>query len=213
MSLTSATFSDQVFQVKTIDEAKRIILTQEDNLTYEQRWQRETPYLTKLITDNIELSPESLVLDFGCGIGRLSKELISLTGCRCIGVDTSNNMLALSINYVNSERFLAVHPAMLKYLDLPFDLALSIWALQHVYNLQQAIDTVTDSLMLGGKLFIVNEKRRALPTAEGFWADDGLDIRKMLSKQLKLVREDTLNPAITTPGQSERTFWAIYDKA
>jgi SAM-dependent methyltransferase len=212
MSLAAATFSDQIFNVSNLAEAKRIILTQESNLTPDQRWLQETPHLVNLIITNIDLNPNSLVLDFGCGVGRLPKELISHSGCRCVGVDTSDSMLSLSVAYCCSDRYLACRPAMLKYLKLSFDLTLSIWALQHVHHLQQEIDTISNGLRPGGKLFIVNEKRRVLPTAEGFWADDGLDIRRLLSRSLTLVKEGKLNPAVAAKGQSERTFWAIYEK-
>jgi SAM-dependent methyltransferase len=192
MSLTAATFSDQVFNVKNLDEAKRIILTQAPGMTPEQRWVRETPYLVDLITSNIPLEPDSLVLDFGCGVGRIPKELITNCGCRCVGVDTSDSMLAIGMSYVGSERYIACSPAMLRFLDLQFDLVLSVWALQHVRNLQLEIDAITESLKDGGMLFIVNEKA--------------------LSKRLILVKEGTLNPAIMAKGQPESAFWAIYEK-
>lgn len=212
MSLVAATFSDQIFNVKTVADAKRIILTQEVNMTPDQRWDRETPYLTSLIIANVDLTPESLVLDFGCGIGRLSKELIINIGCRCVGVDTSDNMLGLGVSYVTSDRYLACSPSMLKFLDLKFDLTLSVWSLQHVRNLELEIDRIAEGLKDRGKLFIVNEKRRFLPTGEGYWADDGLDIRKALDKRFILTREGVLNPAVVALGQSERTFWAVYEK-
>jgi len=211
MSLTAATYSDAVFNVKNLDEAKRIILTQEVNASSEQRWQQETPYIVDLITSNVALSPESLVLDFGCGVGRIPKELISATGCRCVGVDTSVSMLALGLSYVSSDRYLAVSPEMLRYLDLKFDLVLSVWALQHVRHLEREINDLTRFMPHKGKLFIVNEKTRFIPTAEGHWADDGQNIRKLLEKYFFLVSEGTLSPSATAKGQPERCFWAVYE--
>src|SRR5262245_36124886 len=132
MSLIAASYAPQIFDVKTLEQAKGIILTQASELSTEQRWQLETPYLENLILTNINLNSESLVLDFGCGVGRMAKELILSTDCRVVGVDTSTSMLGLGVAYVGHDHYLACHPGMLDFLDLKFDLALSIWALQHV---------------------------------------------------------------------------------
>ena len=133
MSETAATYFPGIFDVKTSDEAMRIILTAEDSTT-QNRWATETPYLADLITSNIKLSDQSLVLDYGCGIGRMAKALIDRHGCRVIGVDMSPSMRALAVGYVASDNFLACPPEMLDVLiarGMRCDAALSIWVLQH----------------------------------------------------------------------------------
>jgi len=211
MSLTAANYSSHIFNVKTLDQAKGVILTQASELTTEQRWQLETPYLEDLILSNVDIDAKSLVLDFGCGVGRISKELIISTNCRCVGVDTSISMLGLGLAYVGSGRYLACAPDMLEFLNLKFDVALSIWALQHVRDLEGEIDRILGSLKPGGKLFLVNMEKRALPTEE-CWVDDGQDIRKILGERCVLKKEGKLDPAINSKLQSQLTFWAIYEK-
>ena len=48
--------------------------TPEDSTT-EKRWEVETPYLGAMIVDHLALDQRSRVLDYGCGIGRSSKEI------------------------------------------------------------------------------------------------------------------------------------------
>jgi len=211
VTLTASGYAPQIFDVKNLDQAKQIILTQESGFTTEQRWQIETPYLEDLILSNTDLDGESLVLDFGCGVGRVSKELIISTNCRCIGVDISPSMLALGVAYVGTERFLACSPDMLAFLDLKFDLVLSIWALQHVRDLGDEIDRIFRVMKPGGKLFVVNMNHRALPTRT-MWVDDGQDIKKSLESRFALMKQGTLDPEIVGKEQAAVTFWAIYSK-
>jgi SAM-dependent methyltransferase len=55
------------------------------------------------LTGSFALDRNSLVLDYGCGIGRIAKELIKQTGCHVIGVDISPSMLGLAYPYVHSD--------------------------------------------------------------------------------------------------------------
>ena len=71
-------YTPEIFEKKSMEEAKNIILTQEKGTTTAQRWELETPYITESILSKVSLTPQSLVLDFGCGIGRISKELIEI---------------------------------------------------------------------------------------------------------------------------------------
>src|SRR5262249_33707894 len=112
MTQPVVTYDPSIFDVTTLEDAMRIILTPEDSTT-EQRWATETPYLTDLVSRCFELSPTSLVLDYGCGLGRMAKALIARHGCHVVGVDISRNMRSMAAAYVDSDRFFACPPAML----------------------------------------------------------------------------------------------------
>src|SRR4051794_14926580 len=63
---------------------------------------------------------------------------------------------------------------------------------------------------LGGSLLIVNNVRRAVPTLERGWANDGIDIRQALANSFTLEAGEILvSPAVSSP-LSGRTFWAAY---
>jgi SAM-dependent methyltransferase len=149
------TYNPEIFSVPDMSRAKNIILTAESSTT-EERWKTETPMLAALIAaHNNKIGPDTVVLDYGCGIGRVAKELIAKHGCRVIGVDISPSMRALSIEYVNSDSFFACPPAMLKLLidgGLRVDLAISIWVLQHCLSPGIDIGYLRDALKPGGRL-------------------------------------------------------------
>jgi hypothetical protein len=77
MSQTRITPDLAFFDRATLRDAMSVILTAQDSTT-EHRWATETPYLTDLISRTARLSADSLVLDYGCGVGRMAKALIEL---------------------------------------------------------------------------------------------------------------------------------------
>lgn len=207
MSHLAATYSPQVFNVANIAEAKAIILTEEAaDATTEQRWRLETPYLIALMAP-LDLKPESFVLDYGCGIGRLSKGLIERYGCRVVGVDISQNMRTLASQYVGSDRFMACAPDMLSVSGLRFDAALAVWVLQHCFNPEGDIARIRTALKPAGNLFVANAHLRIVPTDAG-WVDDGGDVRAMLDRSFKAVTSGTLDPAIVSRTVSDHAYWA-----
>ena len=68
----------QVFDVTTFDQAKNVVLTYSDKDP--EKFERETNFLVDAIQKNIDLDESKTVLDFGCGMGRVSKE----SGLQCL---------------------------------------------------------------------------------------------------------------------------------
>ena len=97
--MTTLTYLPQVFDVLNMQSAREVILTHEGAASAEERWQTETPYVADLIENALSVTSETTLIDYGCGIGRLAKELITRHGCRVIGVDISINMRALAVDY------------------------------------------------------------------------------------------------------------------
>ena len=206
------TYNPGVFAVDSIPAAMSIILTAEDSTT-EKRWRTETPYLADLINKNLELSPNSWVLDYGCGIGRIAKELIARHGCQVVGVDISPSMRALAPTYVASDRFFACASAMLDGLierGIAFDAAISIWVLQHCLHPGDDIARIKRALRPQGKLFVMNTIHRAVPTRELAWVNDGIDLRSELGREFTQLVEGAPAKEQTTPETSERCFWAAF---
>lgn len=198
--------------IENVDEAVDIIVTGTEGMTSQQRWNDETPALMRIMEKHID--PRSRVLDYGCGIGRLAKPLIEKLKCEVVGVDISPNMRALAASLVNSPNFFVLDPAMFHTIRLDsFDAAIAIWALQHCIDLKEAIDRISDSLMTGGNLIVVNDKGRCLPIENGEWADDGQDIEKMIvAAGFSEVEQGQLDESVAPGWMQQGTFWAVYQR-
>lgn len=207
-----ATYDPRVFNVNDIAQAMAIIMTPEGSTTAD-RWENETPYLADLIAEEFSITANSLLLDYGCGIGRMSHELIKRHNCRIVGVDISPSMRALSVVYTRTDRFMSCSHEMLEGLvarGLRFDAALAIWVLQHCATPAQDMARIRAALKPGGDLYAVNGNVRSIPTTEMGWVNDGLDIRSMLAAEFELVRDGRLARERTTDIIAEGTFWAAY---
>jgi SAM-dependent methyltransferase len=114
--MSSKDYWPEKFSVTDIEEAKDPILTAQGGLSSEERWARETAPQIALLREQFEITEQSVVLDFGAGIGRVAKELIEQTGCSVIGVDISANMRALGQEFCNSPSYMTCSVKGLKSL-------------------------------------------------------------------------------------------------
>mgnify|MGYP003589162208 FL=1 len=158
-------YNPKIFDTNSIEDAKRIILTKEGGWDSEERWDKETLFLIDLIGDFFKLDSTMTLLDYGCGIGRLSKGLIEKFNCKAVGVDISESMRQKAVEYVNSENFQAISPEQLEkfvYKNGFFDVAISISDLQHGLDLKKDILNIKNSLKPNGKFFVLNNKFKSL---------------------------------------------------
>ena len=206
-----------IFNVNDIPQAMQIILTPEGGSSTEERWKAETPYLADVIHDTLAITNETIVVDYGCGIGRMAKELISRYGCRVVGVDISPSMRALSVIYVQSDRFFCCSPLMLDAMTergFRFDAAISIWVLQHCDQPSDDVVRIRNALKVDGRLFVLNSMYRAVPALDYGkfkWHNDGVDLRTMLTREFELDKDGHLPPNIPG-GMTDTTFWASLRK-
>ncbi len=206
------TYDPGVFDRADLDAARRIILTPEGSTT-EQRWNVETPYVADLIVDAIYPTQEMILLDYGCGIGRLAKEILLRRKCHIIGADISLNMRTLANDYVRSHQFFACSPLMLDQMvrsGLRVDAAISVWVLQHCADPSSDISRIQSALKPAAALFILNNIVRAVPTKELSWIDDQRDIKAALSEAFTLLREGRLPPDKIAPDLASLHFWGVF---
>jgi SAM-dependent methyltransferase len=201
------TYSPAVFDVPDEASAKWIILTPEGRST-EERWAVETPGLAVLALAALGLSSNSLVLDYGCGIGRLSKALIERVGCRVVGVDISAQMRAMAPDYVASDLFEVISREELLNRPAQFDAALAIWVLQHCHQPVNDCEFIRRSLKPDGRLMVVNNYHRAVPTVERPWVNDGFDVAAHLASVFQERERGDLPGSLIGEALSATTFWA-----
>lgn len=201
MQVTSH-YNPDVFNVSNVMDAMKIILTPDEDATTEQRWLNETPYLLDLM-EPLGLTKDSVVLDYGCGIGRMSRAIIGRYNCHVVGADISTSMRSLAPSYVSSPKFMACHPSMIPTLGVKFDGVLSVWVLQHCLSPKDDIAMIRSTMKPGAGFFVVNETTRFVPCTEN-WVDDGIDIKSLLGKG----ESGTLDPAFTTKTTAQRNaYW------
>ena len=178
-----ATYYPEVFNPVSIPDARKIILTSEDDLTTDERWELETPYLIELMEKNYNFHSKSVVLDFGCGIGRLSKPLLTkYPGMRIVGVDFAPNMRALGAYNCQNNDFCIIAPGMLDLFEETFDYVIGVWIFQHLLYPKIDIEMIHKAMKPGAKLFAVNNHHRSIPTRENDWVNDEISIKNLLDE-------------------------------
>jgi SAM-dependent methyltransferase len=166
------------YEVASLADAKAATVTDEDGMSSEERWQRETPWLVNDISKCLRLAETRCLVDYGCGTGRIAKELIARYNCRVIGVDASSAMRRLSPDYVCSPRFSAWAPRDLdEAISTGFraNFCIAIWVIQHAFDPADIIRRIQRALHPGGTFYALNAVQRCLPTDRGFM-NDGFDV-------------------------------------
>ena len=178
----------EVFDVVTFDQAKHVVLTSDPNNP--NKFQEETDYFIDIFRNSGYVSSNSKVLDFGCGMGRISKELIVTFNCDVIGVDISPSMRNFANLYVgNPRKFKAVE----SYSESEsINIAFCILVLQHVENPQKEIDNLYNVIKPNGYLVLVNENKRLVPADVDknnyvIWNDDGFNIQAAIREKFKEI--------------------------
>jgi SAM-dependent methyltransferase len=190
----NSAYYPEVFSVQNLEQAKNSILTDEND---ENKWDIETKLSVEKLIKAFSVTKDSILLDYGCGIGRIAKELIKQTDCTIIGVDSSPNMLKLSNDYVDSKNFTPCSVRNLKKLietGLKFDAAFSILVLQHSLNPRQDIALIHYALRNEGFFYLLNENKRFLPTKSldsNFvkWRDDGKNVAKLTEEKFVEIED------------------------
>lgn len=180
-------------------QAKNVVLSGDP--ADPSKFERETTFLVNLIVSKLKIDTTTKFLDFGCGMGRVSRDLIKKTNCSIIGLDTSESMLTLAKDYVdNTDKFF---PCTSYQAPSSIDVCLASFVLQHVQNPMEAIDNIYDVIKPGGYFVLLNECIRMIPADvddKGFviWQDDFFDVYAESAKRFqKAGSERYINPCHT----------------
>jgi SAM-dependent methyltransferase len=214
-----ARYFPEIFATNTMAAARQIILTDEgEGADTDRRWAAETPRLTGLILDALSLSERSVLVDYGCGVGRLSKALIEASDCFVVGVDISSEMRALAVQYVNSECFVALSPSQFDAIvsaGFRADAAIAVWVLQHCFEPSCDVRRIKQCLRDRGQAFVVNMRKRAVPALanlpdgklEFFWAHDGIDVEVLLRQHFDVSDIGNASATEATDLAEDGAYW------
>lgn len=168
------------FDVHSLEQAKSVVLSPDSNQPF--KFQEETDFLVNWVGHNLRVNQHTRVLDYGCGMGRVSRALIERFQCPVIGLDISQTMLMYAMIYINQIGKHDLFHATTQYHSADsVDLVLAILSLQHAKDPRAEIDNIVNVLRPQGRLVLVNAKQRFVPAgvdAHGFviWHDDGFDV-------------------------------------
>ena len=133
-------------------DARGTVVGDINTVSVDERWEHETALFADALLKHLPQGP-CAILDYGCGIGRVSKELLRRhPQCTIVGVDNSEVQLLHARSYIQDSRFTAALP---NQIEGTFDFAFSLYVLQHVraLHLRQALQIIHAHLA-PGSLFI-----------------------------------------------------------
>lgn len=179
----------EVFDVVTFEQAKHVVLTSDPSNP--KKFENETNFFVDTVIKENVIDENSVVLDFGCGMGRISKRLIESTNCKIIGTDISDSMLTFAKIYVaKPSRFFPCN----KHTEInSVDVVIATFVLQHTEKPKEEIENIVNVLKPGGYLILVNEPIRYVPSNVDsnrmiVWNDDGFNVFNELSNKLTKIK-------------------------
>jgi len=200
-----------LFKPTDLEQAKHMSVGDCKGLSMQQRWDEETPIFAKAIYQFAGRKDER-ILDYGCGPGRIAKELLRVqddakaTSNRhfiVIGLDDSPEMLTQAREYVDHHRFQAMLPHELNSF---VDLCYLVYCLQHMpaIEIRDALERIWNYLKDDGLLFYCSsENRMAVRFDDGGFFDDrflGVDLIAEISRLFDYVGpaipEELMNDAV-----------------
>jgi len=196
----------KLFKPASLDEGMETAVGACNGMTKEERWEKETPAFAQEI---LRLLPPggTTLLDYGCGIGRLAKEILEQNATvRVIGVDDSEEELALAREYVNTPRFTTKKAYEL---NDAIDLAYCIYVFQHMpaVEIREVLQRIHHYLRDDGRfVYCSSDYRMAIRFDQPGFEDDrwlGVNLQREIGRYFvqcgSLFSNDALeaNPVLT----------------
>jgi SAM-dependent methyltransferase len=204
----SPSYSPAIFHANDLETAKTIILNPMPDMTTDERWEVETQNLVEELGRVMKLGTESLILDYGCGIGRVANALIERYGCSVVGVDISAEMRRFAVDYVKSDRFLACEPAALDPMiaeGFRATGAYACWVLQHCHAPEEDIERIESALAPGALFFVLNSDHRWVPTNRG-WAVDGISVEELLVARFEAISKTDVSHLVSSKILADQSY-------
>jgi ubiquinone/menaquinone biosynthesis C-methylase UbiE len=206
------TYNPEFFNPVDIEDAKRIVLGYGIAET-ESKWNVETEWNLRLFNQKQFLNENSIVLDWGVGIGRLSKAIIEKFNCQVAGVDINENMVMYSRKHVNSNKFTSM--TVTEFIETnttKFTNAIAVWALQHSIDVVSDLSLIKDNLLPSGKLFVFEERNPCIPTTN--YATPWFILNKSnfttIDKTFTIV-EHGIFPAYFNIPENNNAWWGFFN--
>jgi ADP-heptose:LPS heptosyltransferase/SAM-dependent methyltransferase len=186
-----------LFKPKSFVDAQNQVVGDCNGISMEERWRVETPlFADQIIKYSSSRNPPSdtiHILDYGCGVGRLAKEILSkLNSCTLYGLDASQDMLVQATKYVNQPNFHTSLPQNLPQ-DIRFDTVYCVYVLQHApsIELREILQRIHYHLKDDGYfIYCSSDYRMAVRFDNGGFFDDrflGVNLREEIGRLFDVV--------------------------
>lgn len=181
-------------------------------------WNPVAPEVLKLWVDRLPLTPESLILDVGCGRAALLMRAVERFGCRAVGVDVSesciNDARSVAISRsIDSRLELRCEPFHEESIaDSTFDFAACIGSTHAMEDLENTLRVFTRLVKPGGLVLVGDGYWKKVPDAAylEFLGCTQADLRTH-SETLDLVVEQSFEVVATH--ESSAKEWSQYEDA
>lgn len=215
-----------LFKPKDFNHGKNAVVGDCNGFSMQERYEKETPVFANQILTYLSKIENPQILDYGCGVGRLSKEILEQNPKAFVyGVDASDDMIALSTeNLKGIDNCLFTRPEEIVDYEQNFDLVYLIYVLQHVpaIEIRDILSRIHYKLKDDGVfIYCSSDYRMAIRFDQGGFFDDrflGVDLREEISRFFEEVEplfdEQTLNdnPVVKTMVQGGLSHPAIVYK-
>ena len=170
-----------IFDRPDLTQAREIILTPEAGLSTDERWALETAFLKP----HLDALPNGLIIDFGCGVGRLTEVLAKWPDRTILAIDASVDMLFHVGEQIGFESVVVGTPPVLDACAFQASAAIAVWSLQHCFNPDLEVRRIWDNMQPEGVLLVVGRDTRYLPVVRDGkfgWLDDGKSVKSPIER-------------------------------
>jgi len=195
----------------SVEHAKEIVLGHGIYNT-NNRWNIETEWTKRLFKTQNFLNENSIVLDWGCGIGRLSKMMIETFNCQVVGVDINQPMLNFAKEYVNDVRFTTLLLKDFESNTIKFTNAISVWTLQHSDAIDYDLHLIKRSLEKEASIFIFEMLEPSIPlkgNSQGTWGIIPVSNQAIIKKYFSEIKQGKF-PKILGIKENDDSWYAFY---
>jgi ubiquinone/menaquinone biosynthesis C-methylase UbiE len=157
------------------------------------------------------LTPDSTILEVGCGTGNYIIAIYKATGCRCWGIDTSDEMIAGARGKFSEVIFQPGSAEKLDFPDATFDFIFSVDVIHHLGKHRCYFQEAYRTLKPGGVFCTVTESDGLLRTRVPLTSYFPETLESELKRYPRISRLKALMRAVGFGEMSERVVTFPYE--